>query len=129
MKKTIYIILGCIFLLLGAIGAVLPILPTVPFLLLTVFFFARSSEKLHTWITNTDFYRNNLESWVERKAMTLKTKLRIIITATVVMGAGFVFMDSVIWARILLACVWMAHLLYFVFGVKTIPDGSTEKDN
>ena len=53
MKKVLYVILGCVFVTLGAVGAVLPVLPTVPFLLLAAYCFARSSERLHTWFQNT----------------------------------------------------------------------------
>ena len=47
LKKIIFIIVGCVSLLLGCIGIVLPILPTVPFFLVTVYCFANSSECLH----------------------------------------------------------------------------------
>ena len=48
LKKLLYIFLGCLGVGLGALGAVLPLLPAFPFLLLAAFCFARSSEKLHT---------------------------------------------------------------------------------
>ena len=47
VKKLLYIILGCISVGLGAIGAVVPMLPAFPFLLLAAFCFARSSKRLH----------------------------------------------------------------------------------
>lgn len=47
LKRLIFLILGCLCLGLGCVGIVLPILPTVPFFLATVFCFANSSEKLH----------------------------------------------------------------------------------
>ena len=53
IKKLLYVILGCIGLALGAVGAVLPLLPAFPFLLLAAFCFAKSSEKLHRWFTGT----------------------------------------------------------------------------
>ena len=62
MKKLLFIILGCIGLVLGAIGAVLPLMPAFPFLLLAAFSFAKSSERLHSWFIGTKLYKNNLES-------------------------------------------------------------------
>ena len=74
LKKILYIILGCIGLAIGAVGAVVPMLPAFPFLLLAAFCFARSSEKLHNWFINTKLYKDNLESYVAGKGMTKKTK-------------------------------------------------------
>ena len=56
MKKIIYIIIGCISVGLVAAGSVIPVLPTVPFLLLAAYCFARSSERLHNWFTSTKLY-------------------------------------------------------------------------
>ena len=115
-------ILGCIGLALGAVGAVLPLLPAFPFLLLAAFCFAKSSEKLHRWFTGTKLYKNNLESYVKGQGMTWKTKIRIMITVTVLMSIGFIMMHAVPVGRIVLACVWVFHILYFVFRV-TYPEG------
>lgn len=120
IKKMFFIILGCISLGIGAVGVVLPILPSVPFLLLAAFCFARSSEKLHNWFTGTRLYKDNLESYVAGKGMTWKTKMRIVITVTILMTVGFVMMDQVVVGRIVLACVWVFHVIYFILGVKTI---------
>lgn len=121
IKKALYVILGCIGVGLGALGAVLPLLPAFPFLLLAAFCFARSSEKLNNWFINTKLYKENLESYVQGKGMTKKTKVRIMITVTVLMSIGFVMMHAVPVGRIVLGCVWVFHILYFTFGVKTIP--------
>ena len=120
IKKLLYVILGCIGLALGAVGAVLPLLPAFPFLLLAAFCFAKSSEKLHRWFTGTKLYKNNLESYVKGQGMTWKTKIRIMITVTVLMSIGFIMMHAVPVGRIVLACVWVFHILYFVFRVNTI---------
>ena len=120
LKKMLLVIIGCIGVGLGALGVVLPILPTVPFLLLAAFCFARSSERLNNWFTGTKLYKNNLESYVKGEGMTRKTKIKIMGTVTVLMTIGFIMMDQVLVGRIVLACVWVFHILYFVFGVKTI---------
>lgn len=120
IKKIVYITLGCIGVGLGALGAVLPLLPAFPFLLLAAFCFGRSSDKLHTWFIGTKLYKDNLESYVQGRGMTARTKVRIMITVTILMSIGFVMMHRVPVGRIVLGCVWVFHVLYFAFGVKTI---------
>ena len=121
-KKILFIVLGCIGLGLGAVGAVVPLLPAFPFLLLAAYSFARSSERLHSWFINTKQYKNKLESYVKGKGMTKRTKVRIMITVTVLMTFGFVMMHQVPVGRIVLAAVWLFHIFYFVFGVKTLKE-------
>lgn len=120
MKKIIYMIIGCISVGLGAVGTFVPILPTVPFLLLAAFCFARSSEELNNWFISTKLYKDNLESYVRGQGMTRKTKIRIMITVTVFMSIGFAAMHAVVVGRIVLSCVWLFHVIYFLFGVKTL---------
>ncbi len=120
VKRILYIILGCIGLGLGALGAILPLLPAFPFLLLAAFSFAKSSQRLHRWFTGTKLYKNNLESYVKGKGMTRKTKIRIMVTVTILMSIGFVMMHAVPIGQIVLAGVWVFHIFYFLLGVKTI---------
>ena len=120
VKKLFFLFLGCVCLILGGIGVVLPILPTVPFFLVTVFCFANSSKKLHDWFVGTDIYKKNLESFVQKKGMTARTKAGIISSVTVLMGLGFFMMKDVPVGRVILAAVWVCHMIYFIFGVKTL---------
>lgn len=122
LKQILFLILGCICLGLGCVGIVLPILPTVPFFLVTVFCFANSSQKLHDWFVGTKMYKKHLESFVKKKGMTAKTKATIITSVTLLMGFGFVmmFLKEIYVPCIILAAVWICHIIYFVFGVKTI---------
>lgn len=124
IKRLLFLMLGFLCLGLGCVGIVLPILPTVPFFLVTVFCFAKSSQKLHDWFIGTKMYREHLESFVQKKGMTVRTKATIITSVTLLMGLGFIMMSRVPVGRIILAVVWVCHIIYFVFGVKTIkPDG------
>ena len=122
LKKILYVILGCIGVGLGAVGAVVPMLPAFPFLLLAAFCFARSSEKLHTWFISTKLYKDNLEDYLAGRGMTWKTKIRIMITVTLLMTVGFTMMalKNVVIGCAVLVCVWLFHIFYFIFAVKTI---------
>lgn len=119
IKKIALIILGCIGVGLGAVGVVLPLLPTFPFFLLAACCFAKSSEKLHNWFIHTKLYKNNLESYVKGQGMTWRTKIRIMTTVTLLMSIGFIMMHQVPVGRIILGCVWLFHMIYFIFRVKT----------
>lgn len=121
IKKIILIIVGCLGVGLGAVGAVMPILPAFPFLLLAAVCFAKSSDRLNKWFVSTKLYKNNLETFVKGQGMTKKTKIKIMITVTVLMSVGFVIMfsKSLFVPCIILGGVWVFHILYFIFGVKT----------
>lgn len=121
-KKIFFVVLGCIGVGLGAVGAVVPMIPAFPFLLLAAYSFAKSSEKLHTWFINTKLYKNNLETYVKGQGMTWKTKIRIMITVTCLMAFGFfmMFRKDLYIPCAILGGVWLFHILYFCFGVKTI---------
>lgn len=121
-KKIFWLILGFLGLALGAVGAFLPILPSVPFLLLAAFCFGKSSEKVHAWFIGTKLYKNNLESYVNGRGMTVRTKLRIMVTVTLLMALGFFIMirRALYIPCAILGVVWLVHVIYFVWGVKTL---------
>jgi len=120
VNKPFYILLGFLGVGLGAVGAILPLIPSFPFLLIAAFCFSRSSEKLETWFKSTKLYKNNLDSYIQGNGMTIKTKIRIMLLVTILMSIGFIMMKAIIIGRIVLIIVWLFHILYFSFGVKTI---------
>ena len=124
IKRIAFVGLGCVSLALAVIGVVLPILPTVPFLALAAFCFAKSSDRLNNWLINTKFYQNNLADFKAGKGMTVKTKVRILATVTLVMAIGLIvmLMKGVIVGSIILSVVWLGHIYYFGFKVKTLEE-------
>ncbi|HPX32937.1 MAG TPA: YbaN family protein [Erysipelotrichaceae bacterium] len=119
-KRKFWLALGYIGLILGAIGATVPMLPAFPFLLLAAYSFGKSSERLYNWFIGTELYKNNLESYVSGKGMTRYTKIKVIITVTILMGFGFFMMmrKNLYIPCVILAFVWLFHVVYFIFGVK-----------
>lgn len=118
MRKILYIMIGCISLGLGIIGVILPILPTIPFVFLAAFCFAKSSERLDGWFKNTKLYReNNIKN-----GMTKRVKIRIMCSVTLLMSIGFIMMGlkDIVVGNIVLLIVWIFHMVYFTLGVKTV---------
>lgn len=123
LKRIIYILVGSLSLGLGTLGTVLPILPTVPFLMLATFCFARSSKRLDQWFRSTSIYKNNLEDYVAGRGMTKKCKIQIMSMVSILMAIGFLMMGAkgIITGCVVLSVVWVMHVIYFCFFVKTIP--------
>ncbi|MDD5934498.1 MAG: YbaN family protein [Clostridiales bacterium] len=120
--KFVWAILGFICLGLGTIGVILPILPTVPFYVVTVLCFAKSSKRLHQWFTNSKLYKKHLESLVNKRGMTMKAKISVIAMASTMLGIGFLLMSKVPVGRVCITIVWLFHLYFFFVIVKTLPN-------
>ncbi len=122
VKKVLYIILGTFGLVLGAIGAILPLIPTFPFLMLATICYAKSSDKLHNWFIHTKLYKSHLESYVKGEGMSRKVKIRIMIMVTILMSIGFLGMavQGIYHGCIVLVIIWILHIFYLRFRVKTI---------
>ncbi len=119
IRKIVYIVVGCIGLALGAIGAVVPLLPSFSFLLLATICFGKSSDRLHTWFLGTKLYKENLEGYLQGRGMTKRAKLRLMLIVTLTMSVGFIMLSKLPVGRVILVVVWVFHMFYFWFGIKT----------
>lgn len=73
--RTLFLISGIFFVLLGIIGLLLPLVPTTPFLLVATFCFSRSSERLHQYLLNNRWFGHYIRNWEEHGIIPLKAKL------------------------------------------------------
>ena len=125
IAKPFWITFGIIFMAIGAIGVPLPLLPTTPFLLLASFCFAKGSERMDAWFRSTRLYKNHLESFVQNRAMTLKTKLCILIPVSVMLIGAFIGMcqkdtTGTRIGRVTVVVLIILKYLYFFTRIKTI---------
>jgi len=119
ITKFLFIVLGFLFLGLGVIGIVLPIIPTTPFLLLASFFFVKGSERFDRWFKGTSLYKKHLEGFVKRREMTLRQKLTILLTADAMIAVPFFILDSVA-LKLFLVVVVIYKYYYFITKIKTV---------
>lgn len=123
--RHVYIVLGFLSLGIGAAGALLPVLPTMPFLLAASFFFSKGSTRFNNWFRSTKLYKNHFESLARDRAMSLRSKITILGFASAMLILGFVFSPSV-YGRILILCMIGLKYYYFLFKIKTAKDGQVE---
>lgn len=87
VKRVALLCLGWVFVALGVIGAVLPVLPTTPFMIVALWLFANSSERLHHWLYNHRIFGPSLRRWDSERIIPLPAK----IMAIAAMSASMVY--------------------------------------
>jgi uncharacterized membrane protein YbaN (DUF454 family) len=75
VKRTLFVIIGTLFLIIGFIGVVIPVLPTTPFLLLAAACYIRGSKRIHNWMINNSIFGDFVKNYMERKGITVKQKI------------------------------------------------------
>lgn len=103
--KIFYIISGSLCLALGAIGIFLPLLPTVPFLLLAAFLYCRGSEKLYRWLTGHRIFGRYITEYRENKAMPLKAKVISLAMLWTGIPAAMIFHVPCLWGDLLMGAI------------------------
>ena len=91
--------MGLLFLLLGGIGVVLPLLPTTPFVLLAAACFAKSSPRLHGWLLRSELFGPTLQDWEKNQCISRRVKILAITMMIVVGGISILFFIPVGWPR------------------------------
>ena len=117
--RYIFLTIGAISFALGTAGIVLPLLPTVPFYMLTLFCLARGSERFHKMFLESSLYQKTVGAYERDKALTLRTKLSILLSVSTIMAIGAYFSQNMPIALGVMAFVWISHVIALVFIVKT----------
>lgn len=107
LKKIALITIGTIALILGTIGAILPLLPTTPFVLLAAACYGRSSERLHAWLVNTKYFGEFIRHYKDKSGVRKITKIKAI---------------SFLWIALIISCFFID--IYWVWGILFIVGAS-----
>ena len=90
--RALWFIIGMICLFLGAIGIVLPILPTTPFLLAAAACFCKSSSRMYKWLLNNRWFGEYIKNYREGRGLPMKTKISALIVLWLTIGFSLVFL-------------------------------------
>ena len=84
--RITWLVIGLLALALGALGIVLPLVPTTPFVLVAAFAFAQSSEKLHQWLLEHNVFGPLIDNWQQHGAISRRAKVVSVVSMVAVLG-------------------------------------------
>ena len=116
--RIIYLSIGFISLALAIVGVALPLLPTTPFLLLSIACFSKSSKRFEDWLYHTKLYQTYVADFRETKSIARERKKKIIVSIYILMGISIYF-APLLPVKIALGCLTV-FITYYLF--KVIPD-------
>ena len=120
-KKIFWLVVASIFFVMGTLGTVLPVLPTVPCYLVTAFGFAQSSDRLHAWFEKSQLYKKHVLPYLEAGGLPVKGKASIIAIVTVQVGIpAFIFRDNMM-VLFIIGAIYVAFLFCMLVIVKSVP--------
>jgi uncharacterized protein len=123
--RILYFIAGWIFFILGAIGVVLPILPTTPFMLLALWAFSRSSERFYYWLYHHQLFGPPLQMWQQHRVIPVIAKFMSIGFMTISLIYMSIYSPLGIIMKLLIAAI----MLFGAGFILTKPSYPPEKKN
>jgi len=112
--KNLWNIAGIIFVLLGSVGIVLPVLPTTPFLLLAAFCFSRGSEKLHNWLINSTVFGKYIDDYMKGNGIPLHAKIISILFVWTGIGYSIYKMRNVVFGQVILFLIAVTVSIHII---------------
>jgi len=111
ISRPVWFAIGWIFVVLAALGAILPLLPTAPFLIIAAIAFSKSSERCRQWLYNQPLFGPILTEWEEHGVIPRGAKVIALISMTLSCAALLISGKVPVWALVivgvfLLACGW-----------------------
>jgi len=103
--RYLLIFFGTLFLIIGVIGIVIPVLPTTPFLILTAACYARSSKKAHHWLLNNKWFGSYIKNYQDGKGVPIKVKITAISFLWITILASIIFIIDIVWIKVILIAI------------------------
>jgi uncharacterized membrane protein YbaN (DUF454 family) len=121
IKKSLFVISGTICVCIGALGIVLPVLPTTPFLLLAATCYMRGSERMHKWLLNNRWFGRYIKNYREGKGISAKAKVFSISTLWITICLSVLFID-ILPMQMALLLIGMAVSIHLIIRVPTFKE-------
>ncbi|UCE75537.1 MAG: YbaN family protein [Methanomassiliicoccales archaeon] len=119
LTRALWTAAGTVFLCLGIIGIVLPLLPTTPFLLLAAACYLRGSKKMHDWLLNQKWFGKYIRNYQEGRGIPLKVKILAISFLWITITFSALFVIDFLWGKILLFIIAVAVSIHII-RIKTL---------
>jgi len=126
MNRTLYFILGWCFFVTGAIGAVLPVLPTTPFMLLALWAFSRSSQRFHDWLYHHRLFGPPLQAWQQYRVIPRTAKM-MSVSVMLLSCSYLLFFSDIHYGFKIAAILPMLYGMYFVLSKPSYPSEKTQE--
>lgn len=114
LKRLFFLSLGTTFFSIGAVGVVIPVLPTTPFILISVFCFGKSSKRAERWISNNRYFGSYIENYKNKNGVPLDIKLKSIAFLWTMLIISIMFFSNNDYLSLLLVIIGIAvtaHIL------------------
>lgn len=120
--RWIFVALGLIFLAIAVLGAILPVLPTTPWVLLAAGCFAKSSPRLHRWLKRSPYFGHMIRDWETHRGIRWRVKLLAVGMIVTVIGLTVIFGPAPDWAKLSAVGLGAVGIAVVLFVVRTVWD-------
>ncbi len=126
LMRPLYFLLGWCFFGLGAVGTVVPGLPTTPFMLLALWAFSKSSRRFHDWLYRHPLFGPPLQRWRSHRVIPGKAKLLAVATMTVSFLYLAFFTAVSVWLKILVALLMLYGAAFILSKPSRVPEAGPQ---
>jgi uncharacterized protein len=129
VRRALYIALGLLFVGIAILGAILPVLPTTPWVLLASYFFARSSDRLSRWLRRSPYFGHLIHDWERHRGIRPRVKAFAVTMVVVAISSTILFSrapEFAKWSAGILGLIGICVILFVVPTVRVAVDLKTK---